>query len=51
MTKKQQVEQFVDPREPNIKFALPYMLRIIGWECIWIAIGMLGYACFGAMVS
>ncbi|KAG2383597.1 hypothetical protein C9374_004268 [Naegleria lovaniensis] len=40
---------FPDPHEPNIHFTLFHMLRIIHWEIIWILIGMIGFACLGAM--
>ncbi|KAL9652493.1 hypothetical protein ABK040_000065 [Willaertia magna] len=47
--KKAQEVEFVDPHEPVIWFAFFKMLYIIGWETIWILIGLIGFACFGAM--
>ena len=47
--KKEIPQEFKDEREPNIRFTIALMIRIVGWEMIWIIIGMLGYACFGAM--
>ncbi|KAL9651996.1 hypothetical protein ABK040_000337 [Willaertia magna] len=47
--KKVQEVEFVDPHEPVIWFAFFKMLYIIGWETIWILIGLIGFACFGAM--
>jgi len=47
--KEAEVEQFVDAREPKITFPLILMIRIVGWEIVWILIGMVGYACFGSL--
>ena len=47
--KKENPAEFKDDREPNIRFPILLMIKIVGWEMIWIIIGMVGYACFGAM--
>ena len=47
--KEEKTEIFKDDREPNIRFPLLLMIRIVGWEILWVLIGMVGFACFGAM--
>jgi ATP-binding cassette subfamily B (MDR/TAP) protein 1 len=39
----------LDPHEPIVRFGIFKLCYLIGWDIIWIIIGLAGYACWGAL--
>lgn len=47
--KESDSNEIKDEREPNIRFAMWFIVRIMGWEMIWIVLGMIGWAALGSI--